>query len=56
MKPVKTQIQSSDVQCPRCKAPMQLVRQIDLKGLPDIYIFYCSSCQHVETVKEGRAA
>jgi hypothetical protein len=56
MKPVKTQIQSTDVQCPCCKAPMQLVRQIDLQGLPDIYIFYCNSCQHVETVKEERAA
>jgi hypothetical protein len=56
MKTLKTQFQSSDVQCPCCKGPMRLVRQIDLKGLPDIYIFYCSSCQHVETVKEERAA
>ena len=35
---------------------MQLVRHIDLKGLPDIYIFYCNRCQNVETVKEERAA
>ncbi len=56
MKLVETQIQSSQVHCPHCKAAMQLVRHIDLKGMPDIYIFYCSSCQHVETVKEERAA
>jgi hypothetical protein len=56
MNPVDTQIQSSRVQCPFCNAAMQLVRHIDLKGMPDIYIFYCTSCQHVETVKEERAA
>jgi hypothetical protein len=56
MKPVDTQTQSSQAQCPFCKAAMQLVRHIDLNGMPDIYIFYCSSCQHVETVKEERAA
>ena len=55
MKPVEIQIQSSQVQCPHCKA-VQLVRHIDLKGMPDIYIFYCNSCQHVETVKEERVA
>ena len=31
-------------------------RHIDLKGMPDIYIFYCNGCQHVETVKEERVA
>jgi len=56
MKPVETQTQSSQVQCPCCKVAMQFVRHIDLKGLPDIYIFYCNRCQHVETVKEERAA
>ena len=56
MKLVETQIQSSQVQCPSCKAAMQLVRRIDLKGMPDIYIFYCNSCHHVETVKEEKAA
>jgi ribosomal protein S27AE len=56
MELVKTKIQSSQVQCPRCKTAMQLVRHIDLKGLPGIYIFYCNSCQYVETVKEERAA
>ena len=56
MKLLEPQVQSSEAQCPRCKAAMQLVRHIDLKGMPDIYIFYCNSCQHVETVKEERAA
>jgi predicted nucleic acid-binding Zn ribbon protein len=56
MRPTEIHTQSSQVQCPHCKAAMQLVRHIDLKGMPDIYIFYCNSCQHVETVKEERAA
>ena len=56
MKLLEPQVQSSQVQCPCCKAAMQLVRHIDLKGMPDIYIFYCNGCQHVETVKEERAA
>jgi transposase-like protein len=56
MKPVETQLQSTQVQCPRCKAAMHLVRHIDLKGMPNIYIFYCDSCQHVDTIKEKRAA
>jgi hypothetical protein len=38
MKPVEIQIQFSQAQCPHCKAAMQLVRHIDLKGMPDIYI------------------
>ena len=42
MKLVEPQIQSSPVQCPRCKAAMQLVCH--------------NSCQHIETVKEERAA
>ena len=54
MKPAEIHIQSNQVQCPRCKTAMQLVRHIDLKGMPDIYIFYCNSCQHVETVNEER--
>jgi hypothetical protein len=28
----------------------------DLKDMPEIYIFYCSGCQHAETVKQERAA
>jgi hypothetical protein len=35
---------------------MSLVRRIDLKEMPEIYIFYCSRCQHAETVKEERAS
>ena len=35
---------------------MQFVRRIDLNELPNIHIFYCKECQHVETVKEERAA
>jgi hypothetical protein len=56
MKPVEIQIPSSQAQCPHCRASMQLVRHIDLKGMPNIYIYYCNSCQRVETVKEERAA
>jgi hypothetical protein len=56
MKSAEIDIQSSQMQCPRCRAAMQLVRHIDLRGLPNIYIYYCSGCQHVETVKEERAA
>jgi hypothetical protein len=56
MKPAEIHIQSNQVQCPHCKTAMHLVRHINLKGMPDIYIFYCNSCQHVETVKEERAA
>jgi hypothetical protein len=33
---------------------MSLVRRIDLKEMPEIYIFYCSRCQHAETVKQER--
>ncbi len=56
MRPAEIHTRFGEVQCPRCKAAMQLVRHIDLKGLPDIYIFYCSNCQHIETVKDERAA
>jgi hypothetical protein len=35
---------------------MSLVRRIDLKEMPEIYIFYCSRCQHAETVKQERTA
>jgi hypothetical protein len=33
---------------------MPLVRSIDLKEMPEIYIFYCSRCQRAETVKRER--
>jgi len=35
---------------------MSLVRRIDLKEMPEIYIFYCSRCQHAETVTQERTA
>jgi hypothetical protein len=35
---------------------MNLVHQLDLEDLPEIYIFYCGSCQLTETVKQQRAA
>ena len=34
---------------------MGLVHQLDLKDMPEIYIFYCASCQLAETVKQERA-
>jgi len=27
----------------------------NLTGMPGIYVLYCQRCQHVETVKEGKA-
>jgi hypothetical protein len=27
-----------------------------LPNLPDIHIFYCAPCQHVETIQQKRAA
>jgi hypothetical protein len=35
---------------------MRLAHQLDLKDMPEIYIFYCASCQLAETVKQERAA
>ena len=35
---------------------MDLVHQLDLKDMPEIYIFYCARCQLAETVKQERAA
>jgi hypothetical protein len=40
--------QSSDLPCPHCYSTMQLVRYLDLTDMPEIYLFYCSRCQHVE--------
>jgi uncharacterized protein YbaR (Trm112 family) len=42
--------------CPHCQGTMQLVRHIDLRGLPNIYVFYCQHCQYVAPVKQRRAA
>jgi len=48
--------QTTVPQCPQCHCTMRLVRHLDLKGMPEIYFYYCSHCQHVETVKQQRAA
>jgi hypothetical protein len=42
--------------CPHCRGTMDLVHQLDLRDMPEIYIFYCSGCQNTETVKQERAA
>jgi hypothetical protein len=34
---------------------MRLVHQLDLAGMPEIFIFYCAACQLAETVKQERA-
>ena len=47
---------STDLPCPHCYNTMHLVRHLDLTDMPEIYLFYCSRCQHVETVKQERAA
>jgi len=46
---------SIELTCSHCDSTMSLVRRIDLKEVPEIYIFYCSRCQHAETVKQERA-
>jgi hypothetical protein len=42
--------------CPHCHGTMGLVHQLDLEGMPKIFIFYCAPCQLAETVKQDRAA
>jgi hypothetical protein len=43
--------------CPHCAATMKHVRAIaHLRDLPEIHIFYCVPCEHVETIKLERAA
>jgi hypothetical protein len=51
-----TTAQSIGLTCPHCSGIMCLVRRIDLKEMPEIYVFYCSRCQHAETVKQERTA
>ena len=51
-----TAAQSTERPCPHCHSTMRLVRYLDLKEMPEIYVFYCSHCQHGETVTQGRAA
>jgi hypothetical protein len=51
-----TAAQLIDLPCPHCHANMRLVRHLDLKEMPEIYVFYCSRCQHGETMTQERAA
>ena len=47
---------STELTCSHCDGTMSLVRRIDLKEMPEIYIFYCSRCQYAETAKQERTA
>jgi hypothetical protein len=49
-----TTTQTIELKCPHCAGSMPLVRRIELKDMPAIYIFYCSRCQHAETLKRER--
>jgi hypothetical protein len=51
-----TTAHTAELTCSHCGGSMPLVRRIDLKGMPEIYIFYWSRCQHAETVKQERAS
>ena len=46
----------TELTCPHCDGTMSLVRRVDLKEMPEIYIFYCLRCQHAETVKQQPTA
>ncbi len=49
-----TSTQPADLPCPHCRGTMCLVRHLNLDGMPEIYVFYCSRCQHTETVTQER--
>jgi hypothetical protein len=43
--------------CPCCRDPMRLVRTIPkLGGLPELRVYLCERCSHVETIEQERAA
>ena len=43
--------------CPCCRDPMRLVRTIPkLGGLPELRVYQCERCSHVETIEQERAA
>jgi hypothetical protein len=47
----------TSVTSPQCGAVLRHVRTIThLGNLPDLEIFFCAACSHVETVKLKRAA
>jgi hypothetical protein len=50
------QTQPPTARCPCCRGTMKLVRHLTLEALPDIYIYYCKACRHVENIKQERAA
>jgi predicted nucleic acid-binding Zn ribbon protein len=50
------QTQPPAARCPYCRDTMKLVRHLTLQALPDIYIYYCEACRHVENIKQERAA
>jgi hypothetical protein len=47
---------TTTLECPHCHGTMGLVHQLDLEDMPEIYIFYCASCQLTQTVRQERAA
>ncbi len=49
-----TSTQPPKLPCPHCGGTMCLVRHLDLDAVPEIYVFYCSQCQHAETVTQER--
>ena len=38
--------------CPHCNQPMELVRTIPAIDLPELLVFYCQSCGHVDTQED----
>jgi hypothetical protein len=53
---VTTATATTTLPCPHCHGTMGLVHQLDLEDMPEIYIFYCASCQLTQTVRQERAA
>ncbi len=51
-----TATQSTCLPCPYCHRTMHLVHRLALREMPEIAVFYCPRCKHVETVKQERAA
>jgi hypothetical protein len=52
-----TKTETRTPSCPCCRDPMRLVRTIPkLGGLPELRVFLCERCSHVETIEQERAA
>jgi hypothetical protein len=49
-----TTAHTTELKCPHCDGTRPLARRIEPKEMAEIYIFYCSRCQHAETVKQER--